>query len=172
MPVSNKNRAFTAQLLIILLEWRMMCPFFLQARVYKIDVPHALLPFLPGSHCEGESQCGDTQQTGRWVAFQHNHSIAVHWVLHSLSSTGYLEENMHLKPPNYLPVSLVPLSFPWHIGTMGLFALTSGRICSVNLSQPNLNFSKKASKDIGSGNSIRDKNKISSQKSHFHKLPA
>lgn len=83
----------------------------------------------------------------------------------------YLEENMHLKPPNYLPVSLVPLSFPWHIGTMGRFALISGRIHSVNLSQPNLNFSKKGCKDIGSGNSQRDKNKISSQKSHFHKLP-
>lgn len=51
-------------------------------------------------------------------------------------------EHMYLNPPNYPPPrSLVPFDFPWHVGTMGLLELM--RMCSVNLSQPNLNLSEK-----------------------------
>lgn len=73
--------------------------------------------------------------------------------------------------PNYLPLSLAPFGFPWHNRTTGLFALTSSRTGSVNVSHPNLNFSKKSCKDLRSGNTMRDKNKINPQKSHCHKLP-
>lgn len=91
-----------------------MCPFFLWAHVYKIDAPHALLRFSPGSHCEVGSYSGDTCAFGihgtklarAWeVAFQNKHSIAVHPVLHFLSHNAgvYFIENMYLKPHKLSP---------------------------------------------------------------------
>lgn len=144
MSVSNNNRTFTVQLLIILLEIRWHVPFSTGC-VYKTDVPHALLPLLPGSHCKVKSQYGDTQETGRWHSRITNHLLFIgSYILsqlhaYSMSQSVFWGEH---ETPNYLPVPLAPFSFPWHIGTVGLFVLTSRRVWSVNLSQWNLYFSK------------------------------
>ena len=160
---------------------------FLITCVYKIDMPPASLPFLPRFPLGSGRLVWCYPLT--WNCW---HWVAGAWGWHSRIATQlrfirsyslphqhadpmprvYFGKNMYLTPAKLSPT----LISTWHTGTPGLFALTSRRIFSVNISRPNSDFSKNKKKkkgweDIGTGNTMRDKNDIDAQKSHCHKLP-
>lgn len=78
-------------------------------------------------------------------------------------------EHMYPKSPKTTPNLSCTFCFPQDMRTIELFALM--RMCSVRLSQPNSNLSKKCCKDIGSGNTLRNRNKSIPQNSYCNKLP-
>ena len=132
---------------------------------------------------EGEGQCGDTHSLGT-----HGTGLAGDWGWHSRIATQLLLirfyilsqqanlmphsvfwEHMYPKSPKIPPTLSCTFCFPRDMRTIELFALM--RMCSVRLSQPNSNLSKKCCKDIGSGNTLRNRNKSIPQNSYCNKLP-